>query len=237
MNSSVSLCLMGSGVLFFEGLPGSGKSISSANLASALAGGGFDIELFQETTPGHPLRVGEVDEVGAAMADIHLRYSAADFASAALDRYREFISNRRSSQISIFESFPIQSHVRVLMQMDAPGEAIWEFWTDIQSALDPVSPALVFLRDTDAVPALTETMEKRGDEWSRYIVEALEQTPYAVARQLKGVPGVLQMLGEYGALMDEAIARWRFPTLVLDARPANFDVRDEMVSNWVKTLL
>lgn len=167
------------------------------------------------------------------MPDIHLRYSPEEFAELALEKYRSFVSEPTPPAVTVFESFPIQTHVRVLMQMGASTETITGFWDRLQFVLEPANPALVFFEDSDPIGGLAATMEMRGEEWTRYVVESLEQTPYAIARGLSSKHGVLQMLEAYAGLMADAVQSWRFNKLVLPARPASFVDRDKEIAQWV----
>jgi hypothetical protein len=223
--------------VFVEGLPGSGKSVSANNLASGLANLGREVALFEETARGHPLHVGDLDEVGAAMPNIHLEFSPEQFAESALARYKTFADSPDAFRITIFESFPVQSHVRVLMQMGAPSDLIWSFWSRLQTVLASVNPALIYFETSAPDAALRSIMAKRGPEWTRYVVQSLEQTPYAAARELRGVEGILRMLQNYAVLMDQAVRQWQFPKLVLPSNPDSYAQRDQEMDTWLRRLL
>jgi broad-specificity NMP kinase len=102
--------------LFIDGLPGSGKSTA----AEAVGGAVSDVRVFVESAPHHPLLVGTPDQMGAAFADIHETHSADSFAAAALGRLQSFLESAGHDVLYVFESHPIQSTVRVLLQLNAP---------------------------------------------------------------------------------------------------------------------
>jgi hypothetical protein len=216
-------------VLFLEGLPGTGKSTGAHHLAEGLVARGFLVNAPQEMDPENPLHVGTLDEMGAAMTDIHLTYTPEQFAALALDRYRTLDP---LEALFLFESFPFQSHVRVLLQMNAELTLIHEFWSNLQDVLDPLDPGLIYFESPDAAAAIGAAFSLRGQEWTQYVVSALEGTAFAQARGLSGIDCALQMFRVYGALLPELVGSWRFKRLVLPARTTSFEERDRLLLEW-----
>jgi len=212
--------------LFVEGMPGSGKSTSAAKLQVSLAAQGVGVAAFQEMAAAHPLHVGELDEMGAAMARVHEKFQPSEFAELALARCRSF---RAEADVTIFESFPIQSYLRVLMQMGAEPSEIWSFWDELQEAFNDANPALIYFREPTPGANFREVAASRGREWTEYIVASMEQTPYASSRGLKGFEGIAKLFRDYGELSVSAVERWRFPKLELPATPESFEDRDQSV--------
>ncbi len=223
-------------LIFFEGLPGSGKSVSAENLAQGLASTGHAVKMFNEMDPTNPLHTTAIDPQGAAFADIHLQFNIEGFAHQSLERYRDLSFSLRQNTTTIFESFPMQSHVRVLMQMDAPPSFIEKFWHDIQEALRPLAPALIFFEEADPESALKRILEHRGPQWAEYIVGALSQSPYAVSRSLSEVDGVIRMMSDYNALTLKLFSSWDLDKKMLPARPQDYARRDAAIldyfANW-----
>jgi hypothetical protein len=216
-------------ILFIDGLPGSGKSTA----AEAVGGSISDSRVFVESAPNHPLLVSTPDQMGAAFADIHERYSAGSFAAAALGRLESFLEGAGHNVLYVFESHPIQSTVRVLFQLDAPQTTILQFWSNLQDRLAVVQPRLIYFQESHPLQALKEINRKRGPIWESYLVEALEQSPWMRARALSGVEGADQMVVAYADLIDQLAKLWRFPILKLHARPENYEARTDMLIRWV----
>lgn len=210
--------------IFFEGMPGSGKSTAAEHLAGQLR-----LPLFTETDPANPLLVGSLDGMGAAMADVHLRFQPEDFVAAVLEKYKNY---KPPPGHVIFEAYPIQTHVRVLLQMDAPVETISSFWWDVQEAMQHLKPLLVYFHEYEPAEAILEISERRGPEWTNYVVGALEQSPYMQARGLRGLTGVAQMMVRYNELLRTAVQTWWFPKLVLTSRPPSYEDRNNEILTW-----
>ena len=97
----------------------------------------------------------------------------------ALQKLAAFLDTARSDERYVFESHPLQSTVRVLLQMDAPEPVILKFWFDLQDRLAPVEPWLMYFRESDPAQATEALFRKRGLAWQTYAVEALSQSPWS----------------------------------------------------------
>jgi hypothetical protein len=216
-------------VVFIDGLPGSGKSTAAAAIGRRFPGAC----VFLESEPDHPLLVGVPDTMGAAFADIHAIHSAESFATAALEKLERFLANAAGHTRYVFESHPIQSTVRVLLQLDAAEATVLRFWSELQNRLDPALPQLVYLQETDPRQALTDIFRSRGPAWESYVVDAFSRCPWMQARGLSGVGGVRDMFAQYSALADRLVGAWRFPLLRLAARPASYQDRTDAMIAWL----
>ena len=219
-------------LIFIEGLPGSGKSESARNLAEALTKTGHTVKVFIETDPTNPLHTAALDPQGAAFADAHIIFNIQGFAHQSLQKYKDLPYSLKADTTTIFESFPMQSHVRVLMQMNADQSMIMQFWSDIQSALKPLAPALVYFEESDPESALKRIIEIRGAKWREYISSALEQSPYATARNLKGIDGIIRMMCDYNTLTQELFKTWTMDQISLPARPNDYATRDATILDY-----
>jgi hypothetical protein len=216
-------------ILFIDGLPGSGKSTAATAIARRLAGA----RVFLESAPDHPLLVGVPDTRGAAFADIHEIHSGDSFAAAALEKLDGFLACAEGGTLYVFESHPLQSTVRVLLQLDAPEATILRFWSELQRRLGSAQPRLVYLQESDPRGALTDTIRTRGPAWESYVVDAFNRYPWMQARGLSGIAGILDMIAQYSALMERLVHLWRFPLLRLAARPASYQARTAALSEWL----
>ena len=163
------------------------------------------------------------------MADIHLQFTPDQLINEALQRYREL---KPGESVMIFESFPIQSHIRLLFQMNASREHIDLLWLGLQEALAPWNPALVFLQSDDPAQAVLSAAELRGPEWTKYLVTALEKSPVATANRWTGLKGVTEIFKFYGELANGLVQSWPFPKLILPAQPGSYAQRDAECFTW-----
>ena len=219
-------------IVFIDGLPGSGKSTAAIEVGRRFSGS----RVFLESEPNHPLLVGVPDEQGAAFADIHEVHSAQSFAVAALQKLEGFLNAAQQDAQYVFESHPMQSTVRVLVQLDAPETMIMKFWSDLQDRLKLAKPRLLYFRENDPRQALEDIMRKRGPTWENYMVQAFSRYPWTKARNLSGSEAVFAAIEEYSGLMDRLAESWRFPLLMLTARPQDYQQRTNALIEWAGKL-
>jgi hypothetical protein len=215
-------------IVFIDGLPGSGKSTAALEIGKFSGG-----RIFLESQPGHPLLVGVPDEQGAAFADIHEVHSAESFALMALQKLEDFLNTPKEAVQYVFESHPMQSTVRVLVQLNAPETTIMNFWSGLQDLLECAQPRLLYFHENDPRQALKEIIGKRGPTWENYVVDAVSRYPWTKARNLSGSDALFAAIEEYSRLMDRLVASWRFPLLTLTARPQNYQQRTNALIEWL----
>ena len=216
-------------ILFIDGLPGSGKSMATEAVGRHLS----HSRVLLETAPHHPLLAATPDRMGAAFADIHEIHSWDSFAAAALGKLESFLKTAGCNVLYVFESHPIQSTVRVLFQLDAPTATILRFWSEMQDRLAFAQPRLIYFRESNPLQAMKEIARKRGPIWERYLIEALEQSPWMQARAISGAEGAYEMLVEYAKVINRLVGLWRFPMLTLPARPENYEARTDALTKWI----
>jgi hypothetical protein len=184
--------------------------------------------------PNHPLLVGVPDRgMGAAFGTIHQVHTADSFATMALQKLDAFLETAGRDERYVFESHPLQSTVRVLLQLNAPEPAILKFWSDLQDGLAPVEPWLLYFRESDPGQAIEAIFRKRGLAWQSYVVEALSQSPWMKGRGLSGLAGLREMVRHYAAFSDQLVDSWRFPMLALAARPESYEGRTNALIDWM----
>jgi hypothetical protein len=171
--------------------------------------------------------------MGAAFGTINRLHTADSFATMALQKLDAFVTMAGADVRYVFESHPLQSTVRVLLQLDAPEPAILKFWSDLQDRLVPVEPWLLYFRESDPGQAMEAIFRERGLAWQSYVVEALSRSPWMLERGLSGVSGLLEMVRHYAALTDQLLVSWRFPMLALAARPQSYQGRTNALIEWV----
>src|SRR5262245_27893840 len=216
-------------ILFIDGLPGSGKSTTATQVGRRIPRS----LVYLESAADHPLLVGSPDAMGAAFSKIHEVHSVESFSTAALDRMDAFLNTMEDSALYVFESHPIQSTVRVLLQLDASQSMIETFWQNLQDRLISIEARLLYLREHDPRQALSEILQKRGSAWESYVIEGFRHFPWMKSRGLSGPDGVGKLFVEYSAAIDSLVAMWRYPSLALLARPASYEERFQTIMRWL----
>lgn len=214
-------------LILIDGLPGAGKS----TLAKSI-GDEFQALVWYETDPEHPLHPIPTDEIGAAWPDIHERISAESFAEISLSRWRSAI-DRFEGNI-VFESFPFQSAIRVLFQINAAPALIADYWNEWQAVVTRCSPHLVFLRTIDSSQLIDDVAEVRGSAWMSYLSVAVEQMPWCTSRHASGWSAVQAFLSAYNATVESLVSEAKIPLTIDFAQTKDYRLRTERVLRDLK---
>lgn len=207
-------------LIFVDGLPGSGKSTTAEYVASELNRHGISCRLLRERETDHPLNVGgDLHPSGSTTgAQLFEAYSVGSFIDESLARWNAFVAEALSSErVNILDSYPFQNSVRVLFQMDADPATLAIYQSRVEEKAAGLSPALLYLDPGDAEQTLRAIATQRGPTWTDYAIAVVTECPYASSRGLQGMNGAAVLLQAYKHLLDESVARFPFPRLVLSA--------------------
>jgi len=217
-------------IIVIDGVPGSGKTSLATWLASASEERGLTTELWLETTPNHPIHPVPVDEHGAAWADIHHKITAEEFVAASLANWKVLVDSHTDRTV-ILESFPFQSTLRVLIQMNAKASLIESFWEEWQALASEIK--LVVLRVNDVDTHFREVCRFRGTEWSDYVHSALAKTPFAQSRGLSQDQAAMALFKEFSDRMSNALSSAPYPYLSVLGGVSLSEREARQVANWI----
>jgi hypothetical protein len=205
-------------LIFVDGLPGSGKSTTAEYVAGALEQRGIPCRLLRERETDHPLNVGgDLHPSGSTTgARMFAAYSVRSFIEESLARWSAFVAGAMPSErVTVLDSYPFQKSVRVLLQMDADPAALAAYQACVQDKAAGLEPVLIYLDPGDAARMMRAIAERRGSAWTDYAISVITDCPYASTRGLNGTDGATAIMCSYKQLLDEAVARFPFPKLVL----------------------
>jgi thymidylate kinase len=205
-------------IVFVDGLPGSGKSMTAEYVASELEQRGLRCRLLREREPDHPLNVGgDLHPSGSTTGTrMFAAYTIGSFVEESLARWNAFVAEAiRSERVTILDSYPFQNSLRVLLQMDADSVTLAAYQSSVEEVAAGLDPVLIYLDPGDAESMLRAIAEQRGPAWTDYAIAVVTECPYASSRHLHGMDGAVAILQSYKLLLDESVARCRFPRLAL----------------------
>ena len=205
-------------LVFVDGLPGSGKSMTAAYVARELEQRGIRCRLFREHEPDHLLNVGGDRHPSGRTtgARMFAAYTIGSFVEESLARWHAFVDDVMNSEhVAVLDSYPFQNSIRVLLQMDADPATLGAYQSNVEAAAAALDPVLIYLDPGDAERALREIAEQRGSAWTQYAIAVITECPYGSSRGLRGMDGAVAILQAYKLLLDESVTRFRFPALVL----------------------
>src|SRR5262245_45670399 len=189
--------MLGTQLIFVDGLPGSGKSTTAELLAGELERWGIPCRLLRERETDHPLNIGgELHPSGSTTgAGLFAAYTVGSAIQESLARWDAFVAEARASdRVNILDSYPFQNSVRVLLQMDADPAALAAYQSRVEETAAGLAPVLIYLDAGDGEPALSVIAQKRGPVWTDYAIRVITECPYASARGLRGMNGAVSLL-------------------------------------------
>jgi Adenylylsulphate kinase len=207
-------------MIMVDGLPGSGKSTIAEYVTRELEQRGIPCRLLREREPDHPLNVGGEWHPSGRTTGVRMfaAYTVGSFVEESLARWNAFAAEVMGSErVNILDSYPFQNSVRVLLQMDADPLTLATYRACVAEKAAGLAPVLIYLDPGDAERAMREITGQRGPAWTDYAIDVVTDCPYASSRGLRGLNGAIAILRLYKHVLDEAVARSPFPTLVLSA--------------------
>jgi hypothetical protein len=85
----------------------------------------------------------------------------------------------------------------------------------VEEKVSELGPVLIYLDPGDAERMLRAIAEQRGPGWTDYVIAVVTLSPFASSRGLQGMDGAVAIMRAYKHLLDESVARFPFPKLVL----------------------
>jgi len=210
--------MLGTRIIFVDGLPGSGKSTTAQYVAGALEQRGIRYRLLREREPDHPLNVGtDLHPSGSTTgARMFAAYTIGSFVEESLARWNAFVAEAKGSElVNVLDSHPFQNSVRVLSQMDADPVMMAAYQSRVEERAAELGPVLIYLDPGDAERTIRAIAEQRGPAWTNYMIAVVTECPYASSRRLQGMDGAVAIMRAYKHLLDDSVARFPFPKLVL----------------------
>jgi hypothetical protein len=210
--------MLGMRIIFVDGLPGSGKSTTAKYIAGELEQRGIRCRLLCERATDHPLNVGgDLHPSGSTTgARMFAAYTVRSFVEESLARWSAFAAEAMASErVNVLDSYPFQNSVRVLLQMDADPITLAAYQSSVQEKAARLRPVLIYLDSGDAERTVRAIAEQRGPAWTDYAIAVITECPYASSRGLREMDGAVAILRAYKHLLDDSVARFPFPKLVL----------------------
>lgn len=186
-------------LVLIEGLPGSGKTPTARLLHAALSARGVPCEVYYEASKGHPIAIGDIRDIGAAIKGFSEGRNVKEWKALAL-------SVARSRRTTIVESRLIQNAGMFLLLNGRSADDAVRHTNEIARALRGANPFLIYLQVCDPVAHMDQVLREEPAEWVERVTAAWTTTQWVKQRGLSGREGFVEFFREWGPLLDEIIA-------------------------------
>lgn len=200
-------------LIFFDGIPGSGKSTTAQRVWVHLHRLGRTARWFFEHERGHPIF--DDEQVRLARATGAAEPNA--IFARALDGYAALARRLATSdEHVVLESTLFQTTVGTQLLMDVPREEIDRHFDRCAALVAPLRPALVYFRAPDVGAALRRIAAHRGDWFPEFAVAHMADTPLGRRTGLKTYDDAIAVFREHRAICDRLAERFPGARLTVD---------------------
>lgn len=201
-------------LVILEGIMGSGKSTTARQLAARLSAAGMPARALTEATCPHPVRATDElehwfqpwrDTTAQALA-LRAQQRWADFAQAL----------QREAGTVVLDGQLFHGDFTHLFLMELQEDALAAHVDAVARSIAPLRPLLVYFRQPDVPAAIARVCAQRGEDWLAYQTGWKLAFPWARARGLEGMEGLVAVYVAYRALTDRLFERVALDKLALD---------------------
>ncbi len=211
-----------SGVVLFEGLPGSGKSTVSSRVSERLAAAGVSCRWALEESRSHPY-------FGPSVRSQRRR---SDFADLCLEQWSLVVRDSETA-VLVLDGCAFQSTVRYLFEQCVAVEAIRSYWHDAEVILAQAASRVIYLTQPNPRSFMYErTLPLRGEPWVSRLVSYVESTPKGRDARFVGVGGMVEFWMQYREVCDDLVERSVLPVLNLDTSAMEWSAVEDEAAGW-----
>jgi hypothetical protein len=207
-------------LILIEGMIGSGKTTTAAQLADRLAGRGVDVRMFAEGAADHPIRTRAEDRLraeAAAPGEPHDHgpdtYDPDTYDTAQWRRLAECC--RRGQQTVILEASFLQNSVMPAFIEGAPAHTVTDVFDQIQDQVVAAEPLLVYLRPADIRGTIEGLHRSRGEPWSSRNLAFVTGSAWARQNGRSGLAAVTGLYEAWEPVVTGLYGRYRFGKIMV----------------------
>jgi hypothetical protein len=212
-------------VVLVEGLPGSGKTTTSEQIASVYVQRGESCVWVREEAKDHPY-------VGP---DVRRQHRQTDYDDICLAEWARLVERPVESPRLVLEGCAMQSTVRFMFEQEWPTDRIERYWKRFMECISEVRAALVYLTHPKPEMFLRDhTVQVRADSWPN-IARHVEQSPAGRALSDAGFDAPIEFWVRYRHLCDALVAEATLPVLTVDTGNG-WEAASSRVVQWLDSI-
>lgn len=182
--------MLDSKLILIEGLPGAGKTTTTAQLGQMLQGQGIPCRWYLEEDPDHP-----IDCADMKLKDLHEKLPPL---------WETFVRQAKQEvAVTVIESRLWQNTALFMLMAEYPVEQIIRLHQRVCQVLAPLSPVLLYLFQADVEIAQRRICKVRGQDWMEQEMQSLSKYPWFQSCGLNGFDGWLLFFRAWDGVADE----------------------------------
>jgi thymidylate kinase len=220
-------------LILIEGLPGSGKTSTARNIASAVAQSGADCQCYFEWSEDHPIPIGDHLQLAEVMRSSLAREPV------MLRDWQQYVEQWQPEQrVTVMESRFWQSGVMLMYIAGLSKDGVMASSRRLIETIQALKPVLIYYSITQPAAFAARTIQIKDGEWrqagvtgswSAYIFEAFESQQWFTQRGLCGQAGMAALLEDWSAISRELYEQVPFPKIAIQDPHENWPVTMEKI--------
>ena len=201
-------------ILHIEGIFGSGKTTSSADLADRFNTEGIRASWYLEEAKDHPI------------SPEHVRRDSRkpDYLGVLLRAWEDFL-RQSSAHWCVLDGYAFQNTVRFLFEQRYPRSVVDSYFRD-WVLLGGERHRLVYLFVHSPREHVQGLIALRGTDWANKVASYIEQTPLGRQHNMRGVLGLIDYVDQYQALCLELLANSQLRKVIVPAKVKEWTAKD-----------
>ena len=187
--------MLDTGVIFVDGLPGTGKTTLSGWLSQRLAAEGIETRMLPERAIPHPLRWFKHYDGREYLPPDFENISLATHVGSSVEKWVGFSDSIGSSkEVLIIDGYPFLNTVGIFVWGDADEELIRDYMEQVHGCMEETEASTIFLDAQDVVSALDRKLGflQRDNLVEEFLLN-MNRLPFLRNRGLSGPEGTLVM--------------------------------------------
>ncbi|WP_165422920.1 deoxynucleoside kinase [Ktedonosporobacter rubrisoli] len=209
-------------LIFFEGLPGSGKSTMAHFIARQLKHAAicstwyYEVNKWHPLTPFHDMTSFLQFRALAQATQFHMIFDR------YLERWRSFADQlQQTGEVALADSGLFGSLTWMLFSTLMPETEFHRYLEQVHEIIAALDPCLIYLSQEDALTSLKRWLTRQGGEAEKNAIESKTASPYGKQHHLTGFDGLLHYWEDYQRLIYRAFLHFPGRKIEIDTTASN----------------
>jgi len=225
-------------LILIEGIPGSGKSTTTMNLAAEISKRGIKCQCHLEWAEDNPIFIGHMEDLSEVISSSKLREQD------VLQQWRSFTKKtKQQAAVIVIESRFWQTDAMYLYLSGHSEDEVMKGNKGVISAISELNPVLIYLAPEDVAQMLMWTAKVknrkwqesgREGSWDQWGNEVYEQQRWFTNRMLKGPEAMVKFFNEWTSIANRLYEELPFRKAKIQNPNADWDTTMSRIRHFLK---